>query len=97
MLVASMGNFIKIWVEIQLFCRWVMLQYTVETVYSTNSNLAKLACLIMQEISIGNINNTGKPDGRKGKHIIRPLTLGTQTDKNKGILKKSLLLTWEII
>ena len=38
MLVASMGNFIKIWVEIQLFCRWVMLQYTVETVYSTNSN-----------------------------------------------------------
>ena len=30
MLVAPMGNLIEIWIEMQYFCHWLMLQYTVE-------------------------------------------------------------------
>ena len=61
-----------------------------------NANLAKLVCLLMKEISVGNIKNTSNSYGRKWKRIIRPPTMGTHTDRNKGILKESLLWTFAI-
>ena len=104
MLVAPMGNVINTWTEIQQFCCWLMIQYTVEpTMYPyscilcgvkamishiLNLNLTKLVCLSMKEISVGNINITWNSDGKQWKHIIGP---PTHTDKNKGNFMDSLL------
>ena len=76
-----MGNTINTWSEIQQFCCWLMIQYTVEpTMYPyscilcdvkarispiLNSNPAKSVCLSMKEISVGDINITWNFDGRK--------------------------------
>ena len=95
MLIVPMGNVINTWTEIQQFCCWLMIQYTVEpTMYPyscilcgvkarispiLNSNLAKLVYLSMKEISVRNINITWNSDGRKWKHIIGP---PTHIDKN---------------